>query len=510
MDILRRGIDEYDDDPSAAAPGIEAPPMIGQDERRMHVRAYNFWAKLLEGRSFPAIDSLDLDELGDFGPNSLLLDFTSGIDNPAISFIGTALASECELDDEVHYIADVPRRSLLSRLTDHYLQIIANRAPIGFEAEFVNARGATILYRGVLLPFSSDDDTIDFILGVINWKQAAEPELAASLADELVEEMAAEIAAPLRRPTVPVWADGPEAEIDDVETDEDGEDGEDGMAAIDADDIPADRFASFEDETYELTADAMLTVPDKFALAINDVGEPIVRALVANDDAFADNDDGIEPLPSDDDEDASLADRLAQARMSADAAAQANARGHAALYQAIGRAFAFAVAAEDAPEDYAELLDEAGIAGSPRSPMTPVAKLVFGAQHDKTRIAEYAAVLGHAATAAIAPADLPAYLSRYTGGLKGLLREVRSAGKAGAPAADAATAVAERLRRAAPIAMLTLPEDGNDDEFVVLVARRMPDGSHAVIARIDGETAAATRTLKAAAKQAAAAGKRRG
>ena len=37
-------------------------------------------------------------------------------------------------------IADVPSRSLLSRLTDHYLQIIANRAPIGFEAEFVNQR----------------------------------------------------------------------------------------------------------------------------------------------------------------------------------------------------------------------------------------------------------------------------------------------------------------------------------------------------------------------------------
>jgi hypothetical protein len=37
----------------------------------------------------------------------------------------------------------VPSRSLLSRLTDHYLQIIANSAPIGFEAEFVGQRGYT-------------------------------------------------------------------------------------------------------------------------------------------------------------------------------------------------------------------------------------------------------------------------------------------------------------------------------------------------------------------------------
>ena len=33
-------------------------------------------------------------------------------------------------------ISDVPSRSLLSRLTDHYMQIIANRSPVGFEAEF--------------------------------------------------------------------------------------------------------------------------------------------------------------------------------------------------------------------------------------------------------------------------------------------------------------------------------------------------------------------------------------
>ena len=69
---------------------------------------------------------------------------------------------------------DVPSRSLLSRITDHYLQILANQAPIGFEAEFVKQRGRNVLYRGILLPFSSDDDTIDFIYGVINWKELAD------------------------------------------------------------------------------------------------------------------------------------------------------------------------------------------------------------------------------------------------------------------------------------------------------------------------------------------------
>ena len=72
--------------------------------------------------------------------NSVLLDFTCGRDNPAIPYIGAAIREECGLDEDTRTIADVPSRSLLSRLTDHYMQIIANRAPIGFEAEFANQR----------------------------------------------------------------------------------------------------------------------------------------------------------------------------------------------------------------------------------------------------------------------------------------------------------------------------------------------------------------------------------
>ena len=51
---------------------------------------------------------------------------------------------------------------------------LASRAPIGFEAEFVGHRGFPMLYRGILMPFSSDGDDIDYIYGVINWKEMVE------------------------------------------------------------------------------------------------------------------------------------------------------------------------------------------------------------------------------------------------------------------------------------------------------------------------------------------------
>ncbi|MCC7393933.1 MAG: hypothetical protein IT553_03670 [Sphingomonadaceae bacterium] len=443
MDTMRRTGDGASDE----APGIEAPALIGQDERRMHVRAYNHWAMLLDGRCFPAIDALDLDNLGDFGPNSVLLDFTSGIDNPAIGFVGEALAYECELDENVQYIADVPRGSLLSRLTDHYLQIIANRAPIGFEAEFVNARGVTILYRGVLLPFSSDDDTIDFILGVINWKQAAEPALAEALNEEMA---AAAAAAPSLRPTVPIWADGP--------------------------DSPEDA------DTY------MLDTP------LHAMDEP--TAYAASEDG-----DAAYELSSFDGTSASMADWLAEARARADMAEQAHVRGHRALYEAIAHAWGFGRAAAQEPEDYAELLAETGITASERAPMTPVVKLVFGAQYDKTRLAEYAAILSHAESENIAPDALADYLGKAEGGLKGLVKQIRAAKRADAPPPpDRMEGVRAKLRRAVPLANVDLPWVESDGEFVILVARRTSSGRHDVVALIDGEDKAQAATLRQAAK----------
>ncbi len=172
MDSYREHPSDFDVSSVSESSSSDQPTVeIGSDERRMHVRAYNYWVSLLNGRDYPSIEDLEPGEVSDFADNSVLLDFTAGRDNPATPYVGTAIREECGLAEGIQSIDEVPSRSLLSRLTDHYMQIIANRAPIGFEAEFVNQRGEPICYRGILMPFSSDGDTIDFIYGVINWKR---------------------------------------------------------------------------------------------------------------------------------------------------------------------------------------------------------------------------------------------------------------------------------------------------------------------------------------------------
>jgi hypothetical protein len=214
MDSLRAFDEQPDYSVAEDDGGIEVPPEIGLDERRMHVRAYNYWVSLLDGRAYPSIGDLTPDTLGDFGPNSVLLDFSDGSDDPKVSWLGDALREECDLLGEVRRISEVPKRSLLSRLTDHYMQIIANRAPIGFEAEFVGQRAKNTMYRGILMPFSSSGEKIDFIYGVINWKEIADHATASAIA----EQASSTLAAVPQIGASPVWADGPNAdplELDD-------------------------------------------------------------------------------------------------------------------------------------------------------------------------------------------------------------------------------------------------------------------------------------------------------
>jgi hypothetical protein len=289
------------------------------------------------------------------------------------------------------------------------MQIIANRAPVGFEAEFVNQRGLPICYRGILMPFSSDGDTIDFFYGVINWKQGEEsappqvivPQLAP--ADEDVLELAEPAAAPL------------------------------------AESI-ADPFAEFAAE------------PE------------------------ADDGSAIEVGP-----DAGLADRLWAARETAETVKSADHRSRAALYRALSLAYDFALAAAAEPDDYAELLEESGMKAQARAPMTPIDKLDFGIDYDKTRLTEFAAALTHAQRLSVETGGLLGLIEGFPGGLKGVVAAERQARRP-EPKLDTAGDTARdklRIANARPLDSLVA-----DEEFNLVLTRRRPDGTHEAIALV--------------------------
>jgi hypothetical protein len=486
----------------------ELPPAaIGTDERRMQVRAYNFWASLLANRTFPSIEDLDLEHLPDFGPYSVLLDFSLGIEDPAIVFLGEKLASECGASGPIAKLSDVPSRSLLSRITDHHLQIIANQAPIGFEAEFTNQHGTPVMYRGILLPFSSDDDSIDFIFGVINWKELADQQTTDELLLEIDQALAAAPEPARLDGPLTEWADGP-VDLAPRRGADDAPDADDDWPEPAFGGLPGAEVSEPADEDEEFDEPEMRIDLGNWDIPAAGPADPAEGVVFdphrAGGRVAHDINADLPPLPAEPPAAAQpapmeLADWLASARELALAARGAEDRSRLALYAAIGRAYDFALAAAADPTGLAELIADAGLVPQERAPMTPLVKLVFGADYDKTRLAEYAAVLAHASRLAVGQGGLEAWLSATPGGLKAVvaaerkLRRGESAAIA-APRLAPGERLARRLRKLAPLPLDAISPEGS--EFALLVARRLPDGQVVLLGEVSDDAALVERAAR--------------
>lgn len=563
-DSADRSWDAIEEESAHPANRRDLPPeSIGQDERWMQVRAYNHWASLLGERMFPNIEDLEPAHLPDFGPYGVLLDFSLGIDDPVVRFLGETLAHECSADGKViTRLSDVPPRSLLSRITDHYMQILANQAPIGFEAEFVNQRGAAILYRGILLPYSSDDHTIDFIYGVINWKEMADQLTADELLLEIDQalELEAEFEVaddqPLRAADpMTEWADSPAHEAEDLAeagfspglaadyTAEFGADLGDDFTNVspfdgaqpDATshrDLPLPDFGNYalddDDEEYDEDEGEVESASYNFASLADYIEPPVKKAIDPSefvlesyvDDSFdvgqAEEEpeaaveaeveaeveawaEPVTPITDDLPDNAGLYDCLASARELARNADSTEDRSRSALYAAVSRAYDFSLAAEAAPDDYAELIADNGLTVQDRAPMTPVVKLVFGHDYDKTRLTEYAAVLTHAHRLQLERGSLAGFLADTDGGVKAVVNAERRLRREeqGKPVEDAAAvreALAQQLRA---LEAITLEElDGAGPEFALVLIRRDEIGCAQLIAEIPEDIAQIERAAR--------------
>ncbi len=499
----------------------------GPDEQQLQMRAYDHWTSLLGDREFPAIAKLNPANLPDFGPYSVVLDFTRGADSPTIRFIGERLAEECGCPSSITTPIGVPSGSVLSRFGDYYLQILANQAPIGFETEFINRFDRTSIYQGILLPFSSDDETADFVLGVLNWKEVAEQNITDKLLFEV--DQALEVGRQFTDPAfVQTTQRNNPSDILDLSLVE---------QLIEQDLVtPPQPQAAPKDQPAATTIQAKEAPPLRSRLAKlfaraddqkktaptqpRDPAPPVSVAPVEEDrrpirpqpfDAAQGNTAAGDLLPEvavasaaelvlSGEAEPNLGDLLALARQQAEVARGSEDRSRQTLYEAIGKAYDFSLAAVEDPGQFAKLVSEAGLTFQRRAPMTPVVKLVFGADYDKTRLTEYAAALSHARRIGLAPGTLGNYLCAVPGGLKGVVTEERrikrlEQGKEPIRRDGPREEICEKLRLLDHAPLETVPSLGS--EFTLLVARRLPDGQVVLL----GEVADDIPLLEKAAKK---------
>lgn len=173
---------ESGDGHESAGEAIDVFSSARLDDRRVQVRLYRHWISRLRGRPCPSIADMEPGSLE--GSHGLLLDLRGGNDNPAVTKLGEALR-EIGGGIDVKSVRDIPADSLLARLTGHYPAVLGTGEPVAFEGEQAGSHGERILYRAILLPLSDGAGRIDFIAGVMNWREFADSGITAGIAFEV-------------------------------------------------------------------------------------------------------------------------------------------------------------------------------------------------------------------------------------------------------------------------------------------------------------------------------------
>jgi hypothetical protein len=127
--------------------------------------------------------------------------------------------------------------------------------------------------------------------------------------------------------------------------------------------------------------------------------------------------------------------------------------------------------------------------------MTPIVKLVFGVEHDKTRLTEYAAVLAYARRLGLAPGAVRDFLDTFEGGIKGVVKAERLAR---APLAKVKPDPFAVLAERPTLASVALETASSSGQYVVLLARVRDGEMLDIVATMTDDSALTERAMRCA------------
>lgn len=190
---------------------------------------------------------------------------------------------------------------------------------------------------------------------------------------------------------------------------------------------------------------------------------------------------------------------LEECKQAAKAIIHYDGRSRETLYDALAQALGFYEATLEDPPSLETLLKNSGLKMQKRAPITPLLKLIFGKDYDKTRITEYAAALSYARRNGESPQTVSAFFSNTPGGIKGCVKleriDRRAAG--GNKTTDRYENAKELLRSNTPLSFEDVSFDG---EFGLLLVRKDESGNIDLVKNISDKEANIESIIKKCSK----------
>lgn len=404
----------------------------GGQERRLHLKAFNYWRQLRGDEVRPRFNQLTVDGLSPYRNNSLLVERIVPEDGNldqertiTVRFFGVELATffnrRPTVGDNLRNFAD-------SGFAQELLSLLDNKSAAERAAEFEYG-DENVDSRGIMLPLSrAGGGEADFLWVVMSAKTAEDD------ADTPVPDVV----------SAPVISETPK-ELPPSEE----------QVAIETE-ISPEPVAS--DVTVETA-----TETDMSSGAVESENQPVL----SQEDGAVD-----------------MIRTLSAVRSTAAEHQSATTPGFERLYGLLSDALRLIEDAEQNPATLERLLEAEGLKVQKRAPYTPVLKLIFGKDYDKTRLTEYGAAIAHGVRHGVTSDGLVEFLSGMSGGIKGCVKAERAAKRG-----DKRTTQHSRQKTARQklrqVPAVQLDELSSTKEFDLILVRRGSTGNIEPIGLVD-------------------------
>lgn len=146
---------------------MEAP--ISGQEQRLTFRLLSYWNRIRGARAMPSLSDVNISEITEMWHFTFTIDVKDP-DGHRFQYFGPSLASVFGQDYTDEYLAEALENDGMLGNTIGFYDKVLEKAEPALEAASFYSEGNEVRYRSIIVPFSSDGTTVDYLIGTTNYK----------------------------------------------------------------------------------------------------------------------------------------------------------------------------------------------------------------------------------------------------------------------------------------------------------------------------------------------------
>ena len=144
------------------------PPPSGE-EQRLTFRLLSYWNRIRGDKPLPALADVNIQEIQEMWYFTFTISLGNMPEDHSFHYFGSKLADMFGNDYSGEMLESALKDLMIENTIGFYEKVVAARAPVSESSSFY-LEGKEARYRSLIVPLSSDGQTIDYLLGTTNYK----------------------------------------------------------------------------------------------------------------------------------------------------------------------------------------------------------------------------------------------------------------------------------------------------------------------------------------------------